>query len=278
MRIAITGSKGQLGTALQQVLRSHELLLVDLPEYDIADLQSVLRSVGGFRPRVVIHAAAITDVDGCERDPESAYRVNVLGTRNITVAAQGVGAAVLYVSTDYVFDGARGEPYWEYDEAHPLSVYGRTKWVGEQLVRNLCTRHYVVRTAWLYGSGTRNFVQAVLRLAREQRRLHMVTDEVGSPTYAADLACAIAQVIRQPAYGNYHLPNAGACSRFDWAREILSLTGQTAVELVPAENYQRAARVPKRVELRNFAGSELGIVMRPWREALRAYIQSTRGL
>ncbi len=272
MRIVITGSKGQLGSSLQQVLGTEELLLMDLPEYDLTDLKAATEAIRVFCPDVVIHCAAMTNVDGCERDPETAYRVNVLGTRNVAVAAQQSGAAMVYISTDYVFDGMKGEPYWEYDDPRPLSVYGRTKWIGEELTRSLVCRHYVVRVAWLYARGAyNNFVKTVLRLSQERGRITMVTDEIGSPTYAPDVARAISQLIRLPAYGIYHLPNSGTCSRYEWAKEILHLAGRNDVELVPSTNYQRPARVPKHVELRNFCAAELGIVMRDWRQALEDY-------
>jgi dTDP-4-dehydrorhamnose reductase len=272
MRIAVTGSKGQLGSALQATLVDHELLLMDLPEHDITQLTSTSAVLRAFAPEVVIHTAAMTNVDGCETDPASAYRLNVLGTRNVAVAAQQCAAGLVYISTDYVFDGLQAEPYWEYDDVSPLSVYGRTKWIGERLSQELSTRCYVVRIAWLYGQGPRNFVQTVLRLADERGSLSMVTDESGSPTYALDVAQALARLIQQPAYGVYHLPNGGICSRYEWAREILALCGRGHVPVHPTDKYQRAARVPAHAELRNFCGAELGITMRPWREALCAYL------
>ena len=272
MRIAITGSRGQLGTALEQVFAHEPLLLIDLPEHDITDLGAVTAAIGAFGPDLIIHAAAMTNVDACETDPELAYRVNALGTRNVAVAAQQTGAPMVYISTDYVFAGDREEPYWEFDEVGPLSVYARSKWAGEQLVRQLVPQHYVVRTAWLYGDGPRNFVETVLRLARERGALTMVTDEVGSPTYAPDLARALAQLVCQPAYGTYHFVNRGTCSRYEWAVEILRLAGLGDVPVYPSQNYQRLARVPKRVSLRNLCGAELGIALRPWPEALAAYM------
>jgi len=272
MRIAITGSDGQLGTTLQEVFAAEPLLPLDLPCYDITDLRALLDSLERFGPDVIIHAAAMTDVDGCERDPQAAYRANVLGTRNVAVAAQRAACPLVYISTDYVFDGSREEPYWEYDAPNPLSVYAHTKWMGEQVIRDLCAQHYVVRIAWLYGPGRRNFVKTVLRLAAEGRTLRMVTDEVGSPTYALDVARALAQLVRLPAYGIYHLPNAGVCSRYEWAAEILRQMGREDVELVPTQDYPRAARVPKHVSLRNSMGAAIGIIMRPWREALADYL------
>lgn len=274
MRIAITGSKGQLGQALQACFEHDQLLLVDLPEFDITNLQDMLLSMRSFAPAVIIHAAAMTDVDGCERAPDLAYRINVAGTRNLAVAAQEIGCPLVYISTDYVFDGAKGQPYWEYDDTNPQSVYARTKWVGEQIVRQLVPKHYIVRIAWLYGQGPRNFPRTVLRLARERGQLTMVTDEIGSPTSAADVSAALERLIQIPAYGTYHLPNTGACSRYEWALHILELAGIQGVLVTPSTDYQRAAQVPKHVELYNFMGAEIGIVMRPWQEALRDYISA----
>jgi dTDP-4-dehydrorhamnose reductase len=273
MRIAITGSNGQLGLALRRTLPGHTLMNIDLPEHDITDLEGIVAAVRLFGPEVIVHTAAITDVDGCERNPELAYRVNVLGTRNMAVAAQQCGAPMVYISTDYVFDGAKSTPYWEWDAPNPLSVYAQTKWLGEEQTRQLLQAFYIVRVAWLYGAGPRNFVRTVLRLAHERSALTMVTDEVGSPTFAQDVAEALARLIALPAYGTYQLPNAGVCSRYDWAAEILRLAGLTEqVDLAASENYARAAQVPKHVEMRNLAGAELGITMRPWQEALQDYM------
>lgn len=278
MRIAITGSNGQLGRALQRTLAADTLMPIDLPDYDITELAAITAAVRTFAPDVVIHTAAITDVDGCERNPDLAYRVNVLGSRNMAVAALQSNAAMVCISTDYVFDGKQEAAYREDDAPNPLSVYARTKWLGEEQVRRLVARHYVVRVAWLYGDGPRNFVRTVLRLADERDAVSMVTDEWGSPTSAEDVAAALQRLIALPAYGTYHLPNSGVCSRYDWAAEILRLAGRTGnLELVPSQNYQRLAQVPKHVEMRNFNGAEIGIVMRPWQVALQDYMD-TQGL
>jgi len=273
MRIAITGSKGQLGRALQRTLATETLMPIDLPEYDITDLRAITAALRTFAPDIIIHTAAITDVDGCERDPDLAYRVNVLGTRHMAAVAEQCQASIVYISTDYVYDGTQQTPYREDDPPNPLSVYARTKWLGEQEVRHLTTRHAIVRIAWLYGDGPRNFVRTVLRLADDRDAVTMVTDEVGSPTYADDVAQALQALVALPAYGTYQLPNSGVCSRFEWAAEILRLAGRTDdLHLIPSQDYARAARVPKHVEMRNFYGAQLGIVMRPWQEALRDYM------
>jgi dTDP-4-dehydrorhamnose reductase len=275
MRLVITGANGQLGRSLQDSLAGNELLLVDLPEYDVTEAATV-EAVVDFQPELVIHAAAMTDVDGCETDPDLAYKVNALGTRNVALACQRCGAAMLYVSTDYVFDGTKDELYLEYDEPHPLCVYAKSKLAGEQSVRDLLNSFYIVRTGWLYGRMGHNFVGKVLELAERHDELRMVDNEFGSPTYAPDLAQAIAGLVSSGVYGIYHLINEGACSRYEFAATILELAGMDRVTVLPTKVYPRAARVPRRALLRNFAAAtQLGIVLRPWKEALGAYFEES---
>jgi dTDP-4-dehydrorhamnose reductase len=275
MRIVVTGSSGQLGQALQAVLKGDDLLLMDLPEYDITDHTQVRATITNFHPQVVIQAAAFTNVDGCESDPAMAYRVNALGTQNVALACQSCAAALLYISTDYVFDGTKDEPYWEWDPPNPQSTYARSKLAGEYLAQTLLSRFYIVRTAWLYSRTGKNFVKNVLRLADERPELRFVTDEVGSPTYAPDLAEALSKLIVHPLYGIYHFTNTGVCSRYEWAKAILELAGRPDYPIFPTQGFKRAARVPARSELRNFCGAmQLGITLRPWREALEAYFSA----
>jgi dTDP-4-dehydrorhamnose reductase len=275
MRIVITGSAGQLGMALQKQLLNHHLLLIDLPEHDITDFPRVRSVIVGFEPDVVVHAAAFTNVDQCELQPETAYRVNGLGTQNVALASQECGATMLYVSTDYVFDGAKGEPYWEWDTPNPESVYAQSKLAGEYFAQSLVNRFYVVRTAWLYSRSGNNFVKRVLELADERPELHYVTDEAGSPTYAPDLAAAIAKLIAHPMYGIYHFTNTGVCSRYEWAKTALELAGRGDYPIFPTQAYQRPAKVPAHCELHNFCGaSQLGITLRPWREALKDFFRA----
>lgn len=275
MRIAIIGSKGQLGTVLQDRLAGETVLPLDLPELDITDAGQVRATLGAFGPDAVIHLAALTNVDQCETDPDLAYGVNAIGTQNVALACQRCGAVMLYTSTDYVFDGSKGAPYLEYDAPAPLSVYGRSKLAGEWAAQALLQRFYIVRPAWVYAPHKRNFVETVLRLAEERGALTMVTDEAGSPTYAPDLADAIARLLPSELYGIYHFTNSGVCSRYEWAREILRLAGFEHVPVIPSQNYQRAAPVPKHVELRNLCGAtQLGITLRPWQEALADCIRA----
>jgi len=273
MRIAITGHKGQLGQALQQALKEHELLGLDLPEHDITDPATIVTTVADFQPQVVIHAAAMTNVDGCERDPELAFRVNVLGTQHMALACQRAGAALVHISTNDVFDGKLGRPYYEWDRPAPQSVYARSKAAAEFYVRSLLQQFYIVRTAWLYAQGGENFVTKIIAAADRFGALKVVTDEVSAPTYAPDLAQAIAQLITTGHFGFYHFTNSGFCSRYDWACRILALSGRgdVPVEAITTADWKRAAPPPLYAPLVNFAGAALGITLRPWEEALQEY-------
>ena len=273
MRIAITGHKGQLGQALQQALKEHELLGLDLPEHDITDPATIVTTVADFQPQVVIHAAAMTNVDGCERDPELAFRVNVLGTQHMALACQRSGAALVHISTNDVFDGKLGRPYYEWDRPAPQSVYARSKAAAEFYVRSLLQQFYIVRTAWLYAQGGENFVTKIIAAADRFGALKVVTDEVSAPTYAPDLAQAIAQLITTGHFGFYHFTNSGFCSRYDWACQILALSGRgdVPVEAITTADWKRAAPPPLYAPLVNFAGAALGITLRPWEEALQEY-------
>lgn len=266
LRIFITGRDGQLGRSLLDILTDDQVLAVDIDDGDVTNPESI-DQIAEWQPDVVIHAAALTNVDGCERDPDAAFRVNGLGTRNVALGCQQAGAAMLYISTDYVFDGAKGSPYTEWDDPNPISMYGASKLAGESYVKQLLNRFWIVRTAWVYREGYKNFVMTILRLAQERDRLSVVTNEVGCPTYAPDLAAALDRLIRRPLYGTYHLTNAGHCSRYELAKKIVELAGlDTVVE--PADHYPRIAQPPAFAPLRNFVGAEAGIELRPWEEAL----------
>ncbi|HEC33139.1 MAG TPA: dTDP-4-dehydrorhamnose reductase [Chloroflexi bacterium] len=275
MRVFITGCKGQLGRALYAALPAEILAGCDLPDLDITDQAAITAAIADFAPDVVIHAAAWTDVDGCARDPERAYRVNALGTQNVALACAQADAAMVYISTNEVFSGEAREPYREWDPPHPINPYGRSKAAGEWLVRHLLTRFYIVRTAWLYAPGGRNFPHRILQLADERSRLQVVTDEVGNPTYAPDLAAALAALIRTEAYGVYHLTNTGYCSRYDFAREILRLGGREnmSVEPITLADFQRASTPPRFAPLANTAAAALGITLRPWQDALAEFFK-----
>jgi dTDP-4-dehydrorhamnose reductase len=270
MRVAITGADGQLGQSLQTALTTDSVLPLDHTSGDVTDTRTI-DTIADWQPDVVVHAAAMTDVDGCERNPEAAFRVNGIGTRNIALACQRAGAALLYVSTDYVFDGTKGTPYNEWDVPNPISAYGASKLAGETYAHRLLNHFWIVRTAWVYRRGHKNFVSTMLRLAQERERLQVVTTEIGSPTYAPDLAAAVARLIRLPLYGTFHLTNAGHCSRYELASRIVEVAGLSTV-VEPIDHYPRAAQPPAFAPLCNIVGADAGIELRSWEDALAAFI------
>ena len=286
MRILVTGSEGQLGRELQRALRGHVVKATDLRSelgfIDITDYRQTLATVEAFGPDVVIHAAAMTNVDGCERDPDAAYAVNGMGTQNVALACQRAGAALVYISTDYVFDGEKGEPYLEFDPTNPVSAYGRSKLAGEQCLQTLMTRFYIVRTAWLYSSHASNFVKWALKVSAEQSEMLGVVDQTGSPTHAGDLAEGIAQLIEHGRYGVYHLTNEGSCSRYEFLCRILEYADRDVrVSKVTTEEllsrHPMPARRPANSTLRNFfASRSMGITLRPWEVALRDLVCTLR--
>jgi dTDP-4-dehydrorhamnose reductase len=278
MRIFITGDKGQLGRALCAALAEHTLEGCDLPELDITNREAIGAAIVGFAPDVVVHAAAWTDVDGCAHDPEKAYRVNALGTQNVALACVACDAGLVYISTNEVFDGTATEPYREWDAVNPINPYAKSKAAGEWFVRHLLTRFYIARTAWLYALGGRNFStpSRIIQVADERGTLKVVADEVGNPTYAPDLAAAIAALIQTGAYGVYHLVNAGYTSRYNYVREVLHLSGREhiPVEPISLDDFPRPSTPPRFAPLANTAAAALGIALRPWQEAVEEFIES----
>ncbi len=222
-----------------------------------------------IRPEVILHAAAIADVDRCEADPDLAFRVNTVGTACLAAAAHEIGATMIFISTDYVFDGAKGSPYTEFDLPNPMNIYGRSKWLAEEAVRSLCPRHFIVRTAWLFAPWGRHFVsQTVERILRGEPVGGIA--QTSSPTSVLDLARAMLRLLEIPAYGIYHIANHGAASRYEMARTILAMLGRNPEEAVrlSAVSGRRAPR-PDRTPLRNYVLELQGRdPMRPWTEAL----------
>ncbi len=271
MRILVTGGTGQLGRALARLAPDdHTLVALGTIQCDVTDPNAISRAIDRERPDLIIHSAAMTDVDGCEREPDLAYRVNAAGTQYLAGAARESGAALVYISTNYVFDGESPEPYHEFAAVNPISVYGNSKLAGEDAVRALCPRHAIVRTAMLYDETGRNFVNTMLRLTASRPAISVVADQFGNPTYAGDLAVAIFQIIAQRAYGTFHLVNQGSTSWHGWAAKIVQLTGATtSVEPIPASAYQRDARPPRNGALVSLTAPAFGIDLPHWTDALR---------
>jgi len=284
MRIAITGCRGTLGATLERQARAagHAVLPLNRPAHDLADLGALERAAGEFGPDVVLHPAAYTDVDGCERHPDVAYAVNGLGTRNVALACARAGCAMLYVSTNVVFDGSAAEPYPEWHPRSPLGHYGKSKAAGERYVEHLLQQFYIARVSWLYGRSGDHFIHKITRVADARGALSVVDDETASPTYAEDLAAAILALVArpQPTYGWYHLVNEGACSRYAYTQEIMRLSGRGDVPLTPISYraFPRAAPVPPYTPLANIVGAADGLRLRPWPEALADYLASTPAL
>jgi dTDP-4-dehydrorhamnose reductase len=271
LRVLVTGAGGQLGLELAEVFpqRGHETVALSRAELDVADAGAVERVLEERAPDLVINAAAYTDVDGCETEGDLAYSVNALGPRNLAQACERLGCELLHVSTNYVFDGEEERPYEPFDLPRPISAYGRTKLAGEELVKHLSHRWYVVRTAGVYGRG-RNFVRTMLRVGAERDVLKVKEDEFISPTYARDLAWGIAEVAEAGRYGAYHLTNAGSCSWYEFTREIFELAGVEAeVVPIPGSEYPSPAARPANGVLSTLGSPEL----RHWREALVDYLE-----
>ena len=282
MRILVTGAQGMLAHALLPCLQTeHEVVGVDVGDFDITQGAGVQRAFREVRPELVFHLAAYTDVDGCEANPERADAVNAQGTHNVARACADWGARLLYVSTDYVFDGRGNRPYRGEDPPNPLSVYGRSKLRGEQHVQALLARHFIVRSAWLYGPGGKNFVATIRRLAAERDEIRVVNDQHGSPTYTRHLARKLAQFSATPDYGIYHVTGAGSCSWFEFARAILDSPCPQPCRVVgvSTEEFGRPARRPAYSVLDNhrLVAGHLGLLP-DWREGLAEYLQEGQRL
>lgn len=282
VKILLTGAGGQLGKAIMAQIGpdgflpgTHLLLPVDLPEWDITNQAQVLATVLEWQPDVVINCAGYTAVDRAEAREKEAFRVNALGARDLSAAAFRVSAKILQVSTDYVFDGKATTPRREYHPVNPLNAYGRSKAWGEQLVRETNPRHFILRTAWLFGEG-RNFVRKIIALGREKEEIAVVADQFGTPTSAADLAQCILRLIQTESYGTYHATNEGECSWFSFARKILALTGiECRVKPVTSRELNRPALRPRYAVLENYMLELSGLYkFRHWEEALAEYLQA----
>jgi dTDP-4-dehydrorhamnose reductase len=276
MRYLVTGSEGMLGKDLVGFLRhqNEEVVGWDLPEHDVTDVEKTINGIHQVGPDVVFHLAARTDVDGCEDDLAGATAVNFQGTWAVALGVEELSRKMVYVSTDYVFDGKSDRPYRENDTANPLSVYGRTKLMGENAIRRSCRHHFIVRTSWLYGKHGRNFVDTIRQKSSQVPHIDVVNDQVGSPTYARDLCRPLWDIAKSKYFGTYHVTNSGQCSWFDLAVEIVRLTGAKC-EVAPIDTATAARKAPRPaysvLDNREFK-RRFGKELRPWQEALRSHL------
>ncbi len=280
-RILVIGAKGMLGKDLVQVLRSSlqtdEVLGWDIDEIDIQEEKSTVAKIENLQPRFVVNVAAYTDVDGCELHKEKAFAINAEGMRHVALGAVRGGARVLYLSTDYIFEGKKGKPYLENDPPNPLNVYGRSKLRGEQYVQEIVKDALIVRTQWLYGRHGNNFVDVILRQAREKEVLSVVNDQTGLPTYTVDLSKAISLLIERDARGIFHVANSNPCTWYEYAQKILELSGIKGVNVIPISSRElgRPATRPSYsvLDTQKFK-QETGMTLRPWPEALKDYLST----
>ena len=267
-----------------QNLKSQESGEVPLFKCDICDKEKLSITFKNIYPDIIIHSAAYTDVDGCEINPQKADSVNSLGTHNVVSLTKEVGAVLVYISTDYVFDGRKKTPYIESDETCPINVYGKTKLEGERHVETNLKRYFIFRTSWLFGKGGRNFVDSIINKARAGERLRIVDDQVGSPTWTVDLASGIGNLMKfysekgeiPNIYGIYHLTNSGRCSWHEFAKVILTYAGikDAAVNTITTQELNRPANRPALSILDNTKYENLtGMRLRPWQEAVREYLK-----
>jgi dTDP-4-dehydrorhamnose reductase len=285
MKVLVTGSHGMLGTDLINLLRGkasssasgENLKVIDAPheELDITHEGEVLRFILRYMPDVIINCAAFTDVDRCETEREMAYRINAIGPKNIAIAAKRCGAKIVQISTDFVFDGNSNMPYVEEDMPNPLSEYGKSKLEGERNIQNNSNMYLILRTSWLFGRKGTNYVEKMIELAKKNKELFIVNNEISSPTYTVDLAEALWILIEQKYEGTFHITNEGNCSRYEWARKIFEIMGYNIKNIHPVDSsqYKRPAKVPLNSTLNcQKLTTVTGFRMRHWTKALSTYL------
>ncbi|MBU3155543.1 dTDP-4-dehydrorhamnose reductase [Clostridium estertheticum] len=277
MKILITGANGQLGRELANQYKEKkgiDLILTRRSDLDISNINEVYSFVNENKPDVIINCAALTAVDKCETEIDMAYKINAIGPKNLAIAANEIGAEIVQVSTDYVFSGNMDKPLTEFDKIDPLTIYGKTKLEGEILVKNHNPKHYIVRTAWLYGDGN-NFVKTMINLSKTNTTLKVVNDQKGTPTSTVDLARTIIKLIEQKNYGLFHCTCKGECTWYEFTKEIFRFKGITTTVLpCTTDEFPRPAKRPEYSVLRNYM-LELttGDITRTWQEAIHEYLK-----
>ena len=297
MKILITGASGQLGTEIQRQLKNGgsalgpvperlknaTVIATDVNELDITDRDATIAFVRRHQPDTIISCAAFTNVDGCETNPEAAFKVNAIGASNLAQAAERINARLIHVSTDYVFRGEGNKPLDESERVDPKSVYGKTKALGEEYVKNFCHRYFIVRTAWLYGYAGKNFVKTIVNAGKKFGKLEVVSDQLGNPTNAEDLAHHILQLAVSHDYGVYHCTGEGICSWYDFASEIIRLSGVDAT-VAPCTSAEYSAKHPAAADRPAWSALEnrmlactVGNHMRDWKVALADFFAHWNG-
>lgn len=276
MKILITGAKGQLGKILtQKYSMDTDIYSFGSAELDITNQKKVSSILREIRPTTIINCASYTQVDQAEIMQGEVQRINEMGVKNLATACSEIDAKLVQISTDYIFDGAKGVPYIETDTPNPLNVYGKTKWIGEQIVEEICEQHLIIRTAWLYSYEENNFVNTICKLAKERHSLSVVDDQIGTPTNAYELANVIQMLVNEKAHGRYHCSGKGMCSWYEFAKRIVKLYNiPCEIEKISSSDYKQKAKRPKYSVLDNYAlRHTLGDPMRYWEDALERHVK-----
>lgn len=278
MRVLVTGAKGQLGTDLMNELKKQGLegIGVDIEEMDITDADACMRVISGAGVDAVIHCAAYTAVDAAEDNVELCRKINGDGTRNVALACKAADVKMMYISTDYVFDGKGTRPWEPDDHRDPLNVYGLTKYEGELAIEELLEKYFTVRIAWVFGVAGKNFIKTMLRLGKERGAVSVVDDQVGSPTYTYDLARLLVDMIQTERYGRYHATNEGECSWYEFAVEIFRQAGMDEVKVTPVSSSEFAAKAvrPENSRMSKEKLSDNGFTRLPdWQDALSRFLK-----
>ncbi len=280
MKVLVTGANGQLGIDLKKVLKKQgyqDVVCLGRTELNVIDLEKVRKVVQTEEPAIIIHCAAYTKVDRAEEDQDQAYLVNAIGARNISIASDRVNAKLVYISTDYVFDGTATAPIHEFEKTNPCNVYGSSKLAGETFCKQFSSKYFIVRTSWLYGEHGNNFVKSMLQLGKEKPELQVVHDQIGSPTFTIDLAERIVDLVQTEKYGTYHISNSGSCSWYEFALKIFQLSDITVnVKPCTSEEFKRPAPRPKYSVFEHMGLRINGFqAMRHWEEALEDFLRGS---
>jgi dTDP-4-dehydrorhamnose reductase len=282
VRIVVTGANGLLGDSLCRVLKTeHEVIGITHHNLELTNYKNTMCVITDLHPDIVVHPAGIADPDRCEIEPDVAYGVNAIGTRNVAMACFKERAQMVYISSDQVFDGTKESCYNEFDEAHPVNVYGRSKLAGENFVKEILHRHYIVRSSWFFGGEKPDFVATILHQAAKKQKIELAVDQYSAPTNVDDLSLEINAIIESGQFGTYHITNEGFCSRFEFGRIILKEAGFSQDLLFPVKlsEDKRVAPRPNRTILANYMLKLSGFPLSgPFDVVLRNHIRSLKSL
>jgi dTDP-4-dehydrorhamnose reductase len=281
MKVLITGANGQLGKEITQVFNeqsNHTIFSFSRQDLDIASYDNVSTVIDQVKPDIIVHTAAYTAVDKAEIERELCWNVNVKGTENLVKLAKKINSKFIYISTDYVFNGDKTEPYSEFDETDPINYYGLTKYKGENMVRDYIDNHFIVRISWVFGLHGNNFVETMIRLSNTRSTLGVVADQFGSPTYTYDLSLKLLELINSEEYGTYHITNSGYCSWYDFAASTFELSGISVnLDAIKSKDFPTAARRPINSRLSKEKLKSKGFELLPsWQDALKRYIEKRK--